>query len=304
MTTRAVGVPFRRLGAHRLVAEPWQSQIGGTAGPLAHELPHWDYNVDLRLVRSLVVGEADIRRDCCLVQDDPLIVAVVWKSSGNNVRGCSCSVPLGALEEPRELTLSAEIPGQMLSGDILISTQVVLAGAGTSRDVLAARFPGSVLWDDTARVSLEGTGSRFPMEVVDFNEVYWAPYNAGWFLSWNSSELHLPFLRNVRLFVNASHSTVVAAVQAAAPSPEHALIRSAIYYDVGRQLIRGVLANDEFVEHPDEFADGSTGLAILRMLRLFFPGHKPSALRDTMVNRPEYFDGMVQGVLRLFMPEA
>ena len=60
--SRVVSLPFRRVPADRSVCESWQAHIGGTAGPLASELPHWDYNVDLRLVRSMTIIEARGRR--------------------------------------------------------------------------------------------------------------------------------------------------------------------------------------------------------------------------------------------------
>lgn len=303
MTARATAVPFRKLSGHHLVSWPWQSQAGGIPGPLGSEIPHWDYNVSLKLVRSIVVREAEIRADCRLSSADALAIAVVWRSLGNNVRGRACSIPLGDAVDARELTLSADIPGSLLSGDVQIATQVVLAAAGKSKSALAPRYPGSILWDDTTLVALEGSGSRFPMEVVDFNTAAWAPYNAGWFLSWNSDELHQPFLRNVRLFINSSHPTVAAATQSATTAPEHILVRSAMYYDVGRQLIRGALFNEEFVENPGSFIEGSTGRAIYGMLGVFFPGSKPSALRDTMTSRPEHFDGLLQGTFRLFQSD-
>jgi hypothetical protein len=167
--------------------------------------------------------------------------------------------------------------------------------------VLAARYPGSILWEDRVRVALEGTSSRFPTEVVNFNTASWAPYGgAGWFLSWNRDELREPLLRNVRLFVNSTHTGIVAAVQAALPTPEQAMIRSAIYYDVGRQLIRGALENVEFVEDSHAYPNGSTGKAILSMINLLFPADTPASLRSTMRTRPEYFDSVLQGLLRLF----
>ena len=301
MSAHAVGLPYRRVAAHHVFHEQWQSQIGGATGPLAAELPHWDYNVNLRLVRSLTVLESDIRADCRLTAKDPIAVAVVWRSNGNNVRGCSCVIPLENSAEPREVTLNVEIPGQMLASTVQISTQILLSGEGRSRDALAARFPGTVLWDDTSSVLLEGTASRFPMEVVDFNEVNWAPYGAAWYLSWNSDDLHLPLLRNVRLFINASHPAVLAAVQSTESDFGNALIRSAIYCDVARQLVRGALSNEEFVATPELFSEGSTGKAVARLLMGFFPGDRPTALRNTMMSRPEYFDGLLQGTFRLFV---
>jgi hypothetical protein len=138
------------------------------------------------------------------------------------------------------------------------------------------------------------------MEVVDFSAVHWAPYQAGWYLSWSKDELHVPFLRNVRLYLNSSHAMVIGSVQSANPTAEQKVIRSAIYYDVGRQLVRGALENEDFVLHPEEFAEGSTGHALVRLIRTFFGSETPRALRSTMRDRPEYFDSLLQGSLKLF----
>jgi hypothetical protein len=251
----------------------------------------------------MTVVESEIRADCRLGADDPVEAVVVWRSSGSTIRGRGTVVALGSATESREFTLSADLPGRLLAGDVRISTQIVLAGEGRSSDVLAPRFAGSVLWEESVSVALEGTASRFPIEVVDFSAVHWAPYGAGWYLSWNSDELHQPFLRNVRLFINASHPAVVGAVQTATPTPEQAALRSVLYYDVGRQLIRGALENDDLVEVPESFAEGSTGRAVLRMLKVFFPTERPKSLRSTMRTRREYFDGLLQGSLRLFSQE-
>jgi hypothetical protein len=197
--------------------------------------------------------------------------------------------------------MCADIPGTLVAGDVHVSTQIVLAHSGERSNVVTAHYPGSVLWEDRVQVSLEGTASRFPMEVVDFRTAHWAPYGAaGWYLSWNSDELHDPLLRNVRLFINKGHLPVVESVQAAQPTLEQNAIRSAIYCDVGRQLIRGALENDEFVDAPETFMEGSTGRAVLRMLKANFPADTTKSLRSTMRSRREYFDSSLQASLRLF----
>lgn len=301
--TRVVQVPFRRAKAERVQPDAWQSHVGA-AGPLGRELPHWDYNVDLRLVRSLIVREAQLRQDCRLSPADSVCAVVVWRSTGSTVRGRGAVVPLGNSETPREFSLSADISGQLLATDVVISTQIVLVAASALSDTLAAKYPGSILWEDLAEVALEGTDSRFPMQVVDFSTAVWAPYGgAGWYLAWRNDELHEPLLRNVQLFINSGHPAVAAAVQAAQPSLDQKAIRSAIYFDIGRQLIRGALLNDDFVESPDSYAEGSTGRAILRMVRQFFGGERLRAVRDRMQSRPEYFDSALQASLRLFAPE-
>ena len=293
VTTSLSALPFRQADPSRVHCETWQAHAGSVVGPLPSMLPHWDYGVDLRLVRNVSIAVTALRSDCCLPPDAPLHAVAVWRSTGSTVRGRGPSVPIAGSGEPMEFSLSAEVPGKLLAEDVVISTQIVLVKAFESPDVLAPRYPGSILWQDSMRVVVEGTGSRFPVEVVDFAIVHWAPYRAAWFLSWNSKDLDEPFLRNVRLFVNEGHWSVVEAVQATAPTPEQAVIQSAMYYDVGRQLIRGALSNDDFISSPDEYPEGSTGRAILRMLRLFFRGDTLSGLRKMMYNRPEHFDGHI-----------
>jgi hypothetical protein len=174
--SRVFSVPFRRVNAQHIACAPWQSHVGGSAGPLAAELPHWDYNVDLRIVRSVVVHEAQLRADCRLRAEDDVRAVVVWRSTGSNVRGRGSVVPLGSSADAREFTLSADVPGRLVAADVQISTQIVLGRKPENADLLAAKYPGSVLWEDSADVALEGRASRFPMEVVDFSTAHWAPY--------------------------------------------------------------------------------------------------------------------------------
>jgi hypothetical protein len=300
VTTSLSSLPFRQADPNRVHCEPWQVHAGAVMGPLPSVLPHWDYGVDLSLVRNVSVAGAALRSDCRLPPEAQLHAVAVWRSTGSTVRGRGPSVPIAGAAESMEFALSAEVPGKLLAEDVVISTQIVLVQAFKASDVLAARYPGSILWQDSVRVVVEGSGSRFPVEVVDFATVTWAPYRAAWFLAWNSKDLDQPFLRNVRLFVNEGHRSVVEAAQATAPTAEQAIIQSAMYYDVGRQLIRGALLNDDFICSPDEYPEGSTGRAILRMLGLYFQSDTPSGLRKMMCNRPEHFDGQLQGTLSLF----
>lgn len=299
--TQVITLPFRRALQERLVCAPWQSESEGISGPLGHELPHWDYNVDLRIVRTVTLYEREIRLDCGLSDKDRLLLAVLWRSSGTNLRGFASRIPLGCSKEPRELTLSATIPGHLMSGELHIATQVVLAAGISGRQPLVPRHAGTVLWEERSVVALEGTASRFPMEVIDFSGTHWAPYEAGWYLSWNSEDLEEPFLKNVRLFINGAHPRVVGSVQSPNPTPDQQCIRSVIYYDVGRQLLRGALNNEEFVEQPRRFGEGTTGRAIYGMLQALFPASSVKGMANTMRERPEYFESMLQGSLRLFI---
>jgi hypothetical protein len=263
-------------------------------------LPHWDVNSNLSLLRRISIDVRLLAARCGLNRSDKVRACAVWRSSGTALRGAGSFSELALSEQRQVAILRAEIPGYLLAGDLQVHTLIVLGEARSGGRPLAARRAGSILWDDRVVVALEGSASRFPVEVLDFNAVNWAPYQAGWFLSWNKDDLEMPFLRNVRLYLNSSRPAIIAAVRSSNPSGEQKAIRSAIYYDVGRQMIRGALQSEELVESPESFPEGSTGDALLRLFRVLFGSDMPSAWRSTMRERPEHFDSLLQGSLKVF----
>lgn len=272
---------------------------GGMEGPepLADRLSGWDYNSDLRLGRLVSVDAAGIRTDCGLGPDDQIALVAIWRSTGTILRG------LGAGQRVREGTpaqvrLEARLPSASLGGTLVVQTRLILAAARPGAGPLEPRMAGSVLWQDEVAVTLEGIGSRFPVEVVDFEASGWLPPGAAWYLAWDSLELDEPFLGSVRLLANAKNRRVAAAAQ----NPKHpanAPTASMMYYDVGRTLIRGALASDEFTARPDQYREGSTGWAVHALLRALFPAESPAGLRGLMEQHPAEFDAQLQAALRL-----
>lgn len=298
--TRIISVPFRRPGSDCLLTEPWQLSVGSKSDELPAFIPHWDANVNISLARSVVVDVDDARRACGLGEGDPLRVLAVWRSSGTALRGAGTIVdlPRGGLQVA---VLQLDVNGVDLAGEVEVGTQLVLARESTAPPP-APRIPGSVLWEETVQVALEGTSSRFPVEVADFDRASWLPSGAAWRLSWNGQDLEEPLLRGLQLIINSRHTAVVEAVQTPYPTTEQQAIRSTIYYDVGRSLIRGVLANDDFVRESVAYPEGSIGRAAHRLIRSLFPGDSNVGLRATLMERPDQFDSMLQAAFRLFLP--
>jgi hypothetical protein len=298
--TGVVSRPYLRAPQEAVSAEPWQTVADGAPDVLPAVLPHWDSNSKLSLLRRMSVDMDSLARHCGLDGSDKVRACVVWRSTGTGLRGHGTFVELALNRQRQDAVLQADIPGQLLAGDLHVQALIVLSETRAGGRPLTARLAGSVLWDDRFVVALEGSASRFPMEMLDFNGAYWAPYKAGWYLSWNKGDLQLPFLRNVRLYLNSAQPAVAASARAVNPTSEQKAIRSAIYYDVGRQLIRGALQSPELIEDQEGFPEGSTGDMLLRLLRTFFGSDTLSGLRSTMLERPEYFDSLLQASLRLF----
>lgn len=295
--SRVVAFPYRMAREERIQAEPWVRAGAEGPEPLTDRLPGWDYNTDLRLGRLVSVDAAGVRADCGLGPDDPIALAAVWRSTGTILRGLGAG-PRILDSAPAQVRLEARLPSASLGGTLVVQTRLILAAPRPGAGPLEPRTAGSVLWQDEAAVALEGIGSRFPVEVVDFEASGWLPPRAAWYLVWDSLELDEPFLGSVRLLVNAKHRRVTAATQ----NPKHAAnapIASMMYYDVGRTLIRGALASDEFTTRPDQYREGSTGWAVYALLRALFPADSPAGLRGLMEQQPVEFDAQLQAALRL-----
>jgi hypothetical protein len=165
---------------------------------------------------------------------------------------------------------------------------------------LAATIPGSVLWDDVTLLPLEGVGSRFPMEWLDFGGSGWLPNGAGWYLEWSPDEPDAPALGAIRLYLNQNHEAVRAAVTASAPEPHERAIREVIQYDVARGLILGALAADPTAWDEAAKEPGSIASVVNRLLSVVFPAETLIGLRTRRIATPQRLEVKMQDGLRLF----
>jgi len=295
----AIAVPYKRAASHRLTVGPWELWLAESPSPLPSILPGLDYGSILRLRREVIVDAAGLRSDCSLADDVPLLVAACWSSTGTSLRRS-----LGKAELSDDDTCLVELGGDISAGDIAgtlkIETCILVARPQDGGAPLAARRAGSILLQERKTVELDTSTSFFPVEVVDFKASIWANSEAGWMLSWNTYNLEQPFLRSVRLFINAAHLRIVHAVSGEAPTEEASAIRSAIYFDVGRALVLGALANEEFIERDGDYVEGSCGKVIHTLIQMLFPGDTLHGLAATASQRRDYFSTDLQGRLRVF----
>ena len=270
--------------------------------PVPSHLPDWDPNTNLTVQCAVQIDAPKIWDDCRLSVGDQLSIGVSWHSPGTTLRGCGDQRAVVHTNGTVDITLSMTIPASEVSRRVYLQACLYITTlAGGGRDPLAAALLGSTLWSDEVEILLEGIGSRFPVEIVNFDGVSWIPTGAAWYLEWDPFAPYNSLLGTVRLLVNAANSRVVNAVRTSdQQSPEEFLIRSAIYFDVGRTMVREMLASDEFRENLDRFPKGSVGFHVATLLKILFPGESAQALRTMATERYSWFDARLQAALRLF----
>lgn len=301
MTTTIKRLPYRTPTAERVVISDWVLIRNSEARSLGLILPEWDPAVSIDAACSVQVDVPGVLADCCLGGGACLRVAAVWRCPGTMLRGCGETRDLPVDNPSYQVQLALHIDGINLAESVELSVVLILVNSGLGEyKPFIPRLVGSILAQSKPHaVLLEGVGPRFPIEVIDFANTYYA-IDGGWALYWDPDNLHQTVLGDVRLFINARHERIRRAVSE--DRPEDFDIREAIRYDIARMLIYGALGNNEFIERPDNFAPGSVGAAVRSMLRLYFPQADILELRENS-RQPQVFDHNLQGKFRIFWPE-
>ena len=160
---------------------PWLvRQSDGAEAEVGEFFRGWDAATAIRLRRGIAVNEGAVRAACRLRNDDRLALTCRWTASATALKGSSQPVALAGSDDEHSYALALEVPGAWLGGTLSLRAALILVHATQPRDLLAARLPGSTLWQDAdpTRVDLEGSAddSRWRSSSSDGATLYrWAP---------------------------------------------------------------------------------------------------------------------------------
>jgi hypothetical protein len=279
----------------------WFQRSGDQLEPLPNILPHWDTGTPLHIVASCELDLAAIREECRLPSTATVRLGLTWYSQGTTLRGSGDFYDLNLLPETESSDLELFVDGTKLANRISLEVRLVLLRAPDDSPVFAAHRPGSVLWSTQKEVILEGTGSRFPVELVDFGNVPPLPPDAAWFLDWDANDPEQMALGNLRLLVNTRHKRISNAITTLAPADQPLV--EAIKYDVARSMINSALMAEGYHRPPADYAEGTVGSAISRLLLALFPAYTFDGIRNLQKQNPTLFDCRLQESLRLFQED-
>jgi hypothetical protein len=295
--TRVESAPFLRIDPTAIDARPWVDVATGRPVP-ATGMDGWDASVDLDLERHLRGDVRACRAGAGLGDAARIVCSATWHCPATTVRGFGSRIEMTT--DSQDLVLSLHVPGRELAGSLDVRTLILLLEGDTDDPPLSARVPGSVLWEDSHRVPLEGQGSRFPMEWLDFGSAGWLPAGAGWYLEWSADEPSAPALGSIRLYLNESHAAIRAAVSARPPDPEQQVIRETMQFDVARMLVLGALRADPEAWDTAGEEPGTVATVVNRLIRVVFPTETLPGLRNRYAVAPDRLEVRMQDGLRLF----
>lgn len=292
--------PYLTPLSDRVVIEHWEQQIDDRTVPLEDRLPGWDAGTDLHISAKVFVNVEGIYQDCRLERDAVLRLFLLWESSGTKLRASGDVIDFTHKAPSGRTALTAHIDGKLLADTLTLFVKLLFISPGTTQHQLMPKLSGSILLETPPRkIQLEGDGSRFPIEVIDFTTTSF-PHQAGWYLSWDPDDLGQQFLGDVRLYVNSRHPQIATAVSDI--RPETAGIREAVRLDLAQTLIRGVVQNPTFLENPDRYPPGTIGAAVRAMIRLYFEGYTLESVQQ-LTRQPHEFSAYLQEKMKIFAYE-
>ena len=292
---RVSTLPYATPVEGRIAISPgsWRVTRGGETENLPDYLSGWDPTVDLQVSCELEADVESLYSDCQLSHDARVAFSLAWTSTGTTLKGCGPVVPVS----DDRLVLSADISGNLLGGTLHVNARAVLVEPGADQGPLAPNRPWSILWSERRSIQLEGSAGRFPVEWTDFTSSRAFHPDAGWCLDWDR-DLERPVLGSVRLYLNQSHETVRAAVEAPHPDEAQRVILETIRYDIARVLITGALEDERFADESNEYEPETLGSTLRSLVATFYSDVSLEHLRGRTLDFRSDFESGLQGRLR------
>jgi hypothetical protein len=292
---RPISLGFLEPSEHRVQPDKWLVIAGvGLEYEAPEVLPDWDYFTPIHAVRRLKVDLAKLLEESGLGAGTKVNGLVTWHATGTGLRGAGS--PVGLVDGDN--TIEVVVPGYLLGQRLNLSSCIVVGAEPERANPLAARRPGSFLWRDSYQLILEGSGSRFPIVPLPFDDAGLAGGRAaGWCLMLDSEDLSDSGIGNLRLYLNSSQPAIRALL--ANPDGQRDLA-AYLQYDVTRQLLTLAL------RHPDldltqEYDPGSLGELLALVVERLFPARDLGSIRGDRDSSMGEFESEVQaraGLLR------
>lgn len=193
--------------------EPIQVQwlIYGTKVPKDGIIKQWKKNADLELTLELYLNNTAIKE--CIEKDVKVAIYIFWHSlnnmGGTSLHDIAYKTPYD--KTTKNLTDDFEIsnifiPGEKIAGSIEISIAFAIEKSKVhhTKSIYATEL-GSILFEQSIILHLEGNQALFPVKAVDFHNIEGMASGALYYLQKKYADLGSNFNASYKLYFNTSH---------------------------------------------------------------------------------------------------
>ncbi|MDO9486377.1 MAG: hypothetical protein Q7K25_09995 [Actinomycetota bacterium] len=288
-------VPFLTPPHEAISHGDWLLTTAGGDVALAKEVPHWDYQTTLELAAPVSVDRQAVTDACQLERTSGLAVVVMARSNHTNVERVAARLDL-PMNDAFDLAVQIRLDGAELGGRLTLETLLVVTEP-KPQSHLAPQRPGSIIWRRSTWTDLEGSGTQFPTDTMDFMTAGLDP-NAGWQLKIDLSDPDARFMSATRLTLNSAHPSVVRMLGGVRDDGTEQLLRT-LNWDITRQMVQVAIASDDVCQM-DMDPDGTSVAAVLRnLLSRIWPTESTIVLRRWLEHDPGRIEVRLQHFSRL-----
>ena len=287
--SRRIALPYLTLSDLSVNATAWAYSLnGGAFSDVEEYLPNWD-------AASTIVARRTVR------VDSPLAASELDVDAASLVMSVRVRVGTGPGRLPRVVVkesraelpvdgsaveVALEIPGDDLSAVLDLFTEIVLISPPAGAGRLSPGANGERIWQDRARIRLEGDEPRFPIEVADFRSLLGdvPAADSPWYLHWSPRDWSRDFHGAIRLFLNSRDAEMIARVEGQDEPTLRALLA-----DVMSQVCERFVADHATADADLSYDGGTLGGQAMSWLALAWPGRDPSFTASLFQSRPGEF---------------
>lgn len=288
-------VPFRTPPDNAVSHGGWllKSTEGDVALP--KEVPHWDYQTALELAAPVSVDRRSVTETCRLDFDSGLAVLVMARSNHTNAECLAARLDL-PMNDTFDLAVDIVLEGAELGGRLTLETMLVVTDP-RPLDRLAPQHPGSILWRTSHWTDLEGVGTQFPTDTLDFKAVG-LDAEAGWQLRIDLTDPEARFMSAVRLTLNSGHPAIERLLNGGRDDGTEMLLR-ALNWDVTRQMVQAALMSDDVAALDFDPETTSVAGVLRNLVGRIWPLESVATLRHWHKNDPARIEVHLQHHARL-----
>ena len=254
-------------------------------GDGAKKIPGWQKNEDVQVLCELYYNPADL--SAYIRTDRAASFYLTYHSrsdkGGTGLHELLQKIPLNT--EVGELSIDGVIPGDRLAGivdvSLILSIDSIFDDDDLNNSPVLAKDIGSILYEETQSIILEGEESYFPVADIDF-EKHGLPAKALYFLQRNYTELDVDFATAYRLYFNNKHP-LFSKINDIKQSESKDFLLNMIIYDVYKQLVLNALDDESFVM-PEEGEEDDHSVRfvyanLLHSLMRYYEGESVDSIR-------------------------
>jgi len=253
----------------------------------------WDPYNFISLSTNVSVDTKKLLQSTNLTDKDTFRIIASWHSPGTTLKGAGKNTgeynDFIADKDTLNFEVKLNVDGSLVGEKLFISLKLCLVKK-LSTSPISPAILGSVLWENTNEIILEGEGSLFPMEVHKFPKSY---SNASWYLE--MGEMSATVSAGLRLHINDEKKELINSINSKESSTDFSKI---IYCDVARQIIITALQDTDFrsvTQNNEEqvFANGTVGKCAFDLIKIYLK-KSPMELYNQYQLNPLEFERDIQ----------